>query len=49
MVQELGFPREESSLALKVTNNNLEEAAELIIMGNDLPTLQVMAASVAVD
>jgi hypothetical protein len=49
MVTNLGFPREESSLALKICKNDLEEAAELIIMGNDLPTLQAMAASVAVD
>jgi uncharacterized UBP type Zn finger protein len=44
MVKELGFPREESSLALFICKNDLEEAINLLTSGgSDLPALQALA------
>jgi len=40
MVMELGFPREESTLALRITKNNLENALDLLTSGGvDLESL----------
>ena len=36
---ELGFPREESTLALAISQNQIEPAIELVI-SNDLQSLQ---------
>ena len=46
MVMELGFPREESTLALRIAKNDLEEAVTLLTE-NDLQGLQALAAVAA--
>ena len=41
---EFGFPREEATLALKISNNNKEAAGELLLSGgSNLESLQALA------
>jgi hypothetical protein len=45
MLIDFGFPKEESQLALKITNNDTEAAVELLVAGGStLESLQALAA-----
>jgi uncharacterized UBP type Zn finger protein len=45
LLVDFGFPREESTLALKITQNDTEAAVELLVAGGStLESLQALAA-----
>ena len=49
MLIDFGFGKEEATLALKITSNDTEQAAELLVSGcSDLETLQALAASASI-
>ena len=46
---EMSFSREQATLALKITSNNIEQAVDLLFSGGaDLEALQAMAASMSI-
>ena len=49
MLIDFGFRREESTLALKITSNDTEQAVELLVSGGaDLEALNALAQSASI-